>query len=69
MNTVYNHGFDVCFAIENTKEDWTTITNREMIIALEARIRQIRAEFIDADTLDFPVSDCFGYMDSYEVSR
>jgi len=65
--TRYNHGFDVCFSIETDKEDWETITNAEMLKALEARIRSLRAEFIDDDSLDFPVADCFGYMDSYEV--
>jgi hypothetical protein len=64
--TIYNHGFDVCFDIETSKEV-ERITNRELIIALESRIRRLRAEFIDTDTLDNPSSDCFGYMDSYEV--
>ncbi len=63
----YNHGFDVCFSIDTEKEDWETVTNAEMVQALEARIRSLRAEFIDQDALDLPVSDCFGYTNSYEV--
>ena len=65
--TKYNHSFDVCFTIDTEQEDWETITNADMLRALEARVRSLRAEFIDQDALDLPVSDCFGYTDSYEI--
>lgn len=65
--TRYNHGFDVSFSIEIDKEDCYTVTNAEMLKALEARIRSLRAKFIDEDSLDLPFADCFGYMDSYEL--
>jgi hypothetical protein len=63
----YNHGFDVCFSIETDKEDYSQVTNSELIKALETRIRSLRAEFIDTDSLDAPVSSAFGFMDTYEV--
>jgi hypothetical protein len=63
----YNHGFDVCFSIETDYEDYSQVTNSELIKALEARIRSLRAEFIDTDSLDLPASSAFGFMDTYEV--
>jgi hypothetical protein len=64
---IYNHLFDVAFSIEIDKEDWMDVTNDELLTALSTRIRSLRAEFIDSDTLDSPNDDCFGFHDTFEV--
>ncbi len=62
---LYNHGFDIAFSIETSEEEWDCITNRQALANLEARVAELKANL--NDKLDSPVSDCFGYMDSYEI--
>ena len=61
----YNHGFDVCFSIESPKEDPYLVTNRQVLAGLAARMDELTENLYHV--LDLPASDCFGFMDSYEI--